>query len=110
MDPQGREVVANVPQVVEVRTQDGVRYESRFFPIYQAPPNIAKQHFALERRKAVENVYQMKLNFDSYNDNNEFGVRMTPQDYNFQSDIDEMEQPTDYDPSSDDPEAEEDEG
>jgi hypothetical protein len=107
-DPQGREVVANVPQVIEVRTPDGVRYESRFFPIYKAPPHVAKQHFALERRKAVENVYQMKLNFDSYNDNNEFGFKMPPPDYNFQADIDDMEQPTEYNPKLDDPESEDD--
>lgn len=95
-DPQGREVIANVAQVVEVKTADGSKFESRFFPLFKAPPSVARQHFALERRRAVENVYQMKLNFDSYNDNNEFNFKMREPNYNFQADIDDMEQPTEY--------------
>lgn len=90
---------ANFPAIVEVVTADGVRYEARFFPAFKAPPAIAEQHFALERRRVVQTVQQMKLDSDSYNDNNEFGVTMEPQDYNIQRDLDEMELSAEYDPN-----------
>jgi len=44
-------------------------------------------------------VLQMKLDFDSYNDNNEHGATLEPLDVNFQKDLDEMSLSGDiYDP------------
>jgi hypothetical protein len=40
----------------------------------------------------------MKLDFDSYNDNNEFQAILAPLDLNFQKDLDEMDLPSEYDP------------
>jgi hypothetical protein len=101
IDPQGREVRANFAAVVEVMTTDGLKRESKFYPIFKAPPEIADQQFALDRRQALGTVQQMKLDFDSYNDNNEFGATLQPLDLNFQRDIDEMSLPAEYDPYGD---------
>lgn len=40
----------------------------------------------------------MKLDFDSYNDNNEFGATLPPLDLDFKNDIEEMSLPSNYDP------------
>ncbi len=90
IDPQGREVRANFAAVVEVMTPEGPKRKSKFYPIFKAPPEIADQQFALDRKQALGTLHQMKLDFDSYNDNNEFGVTLKPLDLNFQRDIDEM--------------------
>jgi hypothetical protein len=43
----------------------------------------------------------MKLDFDSYNDNNEFGAQLPALDLNFQRDLDEAEMGSEYDPYGD---------
>jgi hypothetical protein len=45
-------------------------------------------------------MQQMKLNFDSYNDNNTFGVVLPPQDLDFRKDLEEMDLSTEYDPDA----------
>jgi len=104
VDPQGREVSANFAAIVEVMTPDGPKRESRFYPTFKAPTEIATQHFALSRRQTLTTVYQMKLDFDSYNDNNEFSTILPDLDLNFQKDLDEMSLPDEYDPDLDDEE------
>jgi hypothetical protein len=105
-DPQGREVRANFAVVEEVMTPDGPKRMSRFYPIYKAPPESVRQALALDRRQALATVKQMKLDFDSYNDNNEFGATLPPLDLDFNRDIEEMDMPVEYDP---DPYGDEDE-
>src|SRR5437016_2707638 len=51
IDPQGREVRANFAAVVEVMTPEGPKRESKFYPIFKAPPEIADQQFALDRKQ-----------------------------------------------------------
>ena len=41
---------------------------------------------------------QMTIDFDSYNDNNEYGVVLDPLDLDFNKDIEEMRLPVQYDP------------
>jgi hypothetical protein len=65
---------------------------------------IARQALALDRKQALITVQQMKLDFDSYNDNNEFGATLGPLDVNFQKDLDEMSLPDEYNPDLDDEE------
>jgi hypothetical protein len=45
-DPQGREVRANFARVEEVMTPEGPKHMSKFYPIFEAPPEIARQAFA----------------------------------------------------------------
>jgi hypothetical protein len=106
LDPQGREVRANYASVEEIMTPDGPKRSARFYPIFKAPPEVARQALALDRKQALATVQQMKLDFDSYNDNNEFGVELPPLDLDFNKDIAEMSLPTEYDP---DPYGDEDE-
>lgn len=95
-DPQGREVRANFAVVEEVQTAEGPKRMSRFYPIFKAPPDVVRQALALDRRTALATVKQMKLDFDSYNENNEFGATLPPIDMDFQRDVDEMSMPVDY--------------
>jgi hypothetical protein len=106
LDPQGREVRANYASVEEVMTEEGPKRRSQFYPIFKAPPEVARQALALDRKQALATVQQMKLDFDSYNDNNEFGVTLEPLDMDFNKDIEEMGLPAEYDP---DPYGDEDE-
>jgi hypothetical protein len=101
-DPQGREVRANFAAVEEVETEDGLKRVSRFYPIFKAPPDVVRQALALDRRQALATAKQMKLDFDSYNDNNEFGVTLEPLDMDLNKDLDEMSRPSTYDPGLDD--------
>lgn len=97
-DPQGREVRALYPSVEEVMTADGPKRMSSFYPIFKAPGEVVRQALALDRRQALSTVKQMKLDFDSYNDNNEFGITLPPLDLDFNKDIEEMGFPSEYDP------------
>jgi hypothetical protein len=98
VDPQGREVRANYAAVEEEMTEDGPRRRAKFYPSFKAPPEVARQSFALDRKQALATVLQMTIDFDSYNDNNEFGVVLDPLDLDFNKDIEEMRLPVDYDP------------
>lgn len=96
LDPQGREVRANLPILEEVVTRDGLKYRSRWYPIFEAPANVARQSFALRRRSALADVRQLHFDFLSYNDNNILGEQLEPMDYNFEKDIAELSEPTTY--------------
>lgn len=108
-DPQGRDVHANFAALVEVDTPDGPKRRSKFYTAFQAPPEVARQALALDRKQALNTVLQMKLDFDSYNDNNTYGASLDPLDVNFQKDLDEMSLPEVYDPNLDDEDEDEDE-
>jgi hypothetical protein len=95
-DPQGREVRANFAAVEEVMTADGPKRVSRFYPIFKAPPDVMRQALALDRRQALATAKQMKLDFDSYNDNNEFGAVLEPLDMDLNKDLEEMGLPGEY--------------
>jgi hypothetical protein len=107
-DPQGREVRANFSAVEEIETTEGPKRRSKWYPIFKAPPEVARQAFSLERRQALANVAQMKLDFDSYNDNNDFGAQLEPLDLDFNKDIEEMSLPDSYIPNPEDEEEEDD--
>jgi hypothetical protein len=98
MDPQGREVRANFATIEEVMTPEGPKRMARFYPIFKAPPEVVRQALAMDRNQALATVQQMKLDFDSYQDNNEFGATLPPLDLDFNKDIEEMSLPPDYDP------------
>jgi hypothetical protein len=77
-------------------TREGLKYRSRWFPIFEAPGKVARASFALRRRSALADVRQLHFDFLSYNDNNKLGEHLDPMDYNFDKDIAEMSEPTTY--------------
>jgi hypothetical protein len=97
-DPQGREVRANFAAIEEVMTVDGPKRMSKWYPIFKAPAEVVRQALALDRKQALATVQQMKLDFDSYNENNEGHEVLPPLDLDFNKDLEEMSLPTDYDP------------
>jgi hypothetical protein len=96
LDPQGREVRANLPIVEEIMTADGPQRRSRWYPIFDAPAQVARASFSLRRRLALADVAQLKFDFMSWNDNNRVGESLEPLDFDFNKDLSEMEQPTTY--------------
>jgi hypothetical protein len=101
-DPQNREVRASIARVEEVITPDGPKRMAKFYPVFEAPPDLARQHYQIERRLAVENAVQLDLELASYNDNNIFDATLNPLDWNLTPDIEEKGLPTEYDPYGDD--------
>ena len=95
-DPQGREVRANHPEMIEVQTAKGVRWRSVWYRIYEMPPEKMRGSGQLRRRGAFRDVYQIHIDFESYNDNNIFGARVDQLDFNFNKDIKESNMPTEY--------------
>jgi len=85
-------------------TEEGPKRMARFYPIFKAPPDVVRQALALDRRQALATAQQMKLDFDSYNDNNEFGVKLEPLDLDLNKDLAEMNLPSTYDPILDEEE------
>jgi hypothetical protein len=85
-------------------TPDGPKRMAVFYPAFEAPPELAQQHYQMERRLAVENAVQLDLELDSYNDNNIFGERINSIDWNLSPDIEEKGLPTEYDPYGDEDE------
>jgi hypothetical protein len=108
VDRQGREVRANLPIIEEVKTPDGPKRLSRYYPIFDAPARVARASFALRRRAALADVAQLHFDFLSYNENNHLGERIDALDYNFNTDIEEMSHPTEYESDPDEDEEEED--
>jgi hypothetical protein len=98
VDPQGREVRSYFAAVEEVMTPEGLKRASRFYPLFKAPVNVVRQALALDRRQALATAIQMKLDFDSYNENNELGEVLEPLDLDFNKDIQEMSLPSEYEP------------
>jgi hypothetical protein len=106
-DPQGREVRAHFSAIEEVQTKEGPKRVSRFYPIFKAPPEVVRQALALDRRQALATAIQMKLDYDSYNDNNEFGVTLEPLDLDLNKDLEEIGLPSTYIPDFGDEEDDE---
>lgn len=97
-DPQGREIRANIPVFEEVMTTDGLKRRSRWFPLFEAPPKVARASFSLRRRAALADAVQLHFDWLSYNDNNVLGETLDPLDLNFEKDIAEMSESTVYEP------------
>jgi len=95
-DPQGRDVHANQPEMVEVMTPKGIRWRSQWYKIFEMPPEKMRAAGALRRRGAFHDVFQIHIDFDSYNDNNIFKAEVEQLDFNFNKDILEATMPTDY--------------
>lgn len=87
-DPQGREVRKNHP----VRGEQGVLWVDH----QTARPEQIRVSLQTRRRGILADCVQCSIDFDSYNDNNLYGVKLPPMDFNFNTDLDELKKPTDY--------------
>lgn len=56
-----------------------------------APPKVMRTSLSLRRRAAVADVWQLKLDFDSYNDYNNLGAKLDDMDFNLNKDIAELQ-------------------
>lgn len=110
-DPQHRWVRKHHPVIVEVKTKDGIKRYSTWYDIYEMPPEKMRGSLQLRRRAALADVQQLKFDFDSYNDNNNFGATLQAMDFDFNKDLAEMAEPVTYPseaPEDSDEESEED--
>jgi hypothetical protein len=96
IDPQQREVRANLPIIEEVQTPEGPKRRARWYPLFDAPANVARASFALRRRAALADSAQTAFDFMSWNENNIYGDKLEPLDWDFTPDIEELMQPTSY--------------
>lgn len=95
-DPQGRDVRLHHPVIIEEMTPSGVRRRSRWYTIFDAPADHMRLAAQLRRRASLSDAVQLKLDYESWNDNNKFGDTLPPLDFDFNKDIEEMNLPTDY--------------
>jgi hypothetical protein len=110
VDPQGREVRANHAIFFREITPSGPRKRSRWLPLFDAPPKHMLVSAQLRRRQAVADVMQLRLDLESYNENNHHGATVPIPDFDLNKDIEELrqsveykEEPTDDDDDDDEP-------
>lgn len=110
-DGHGREVHARQPEMVEVRTPEGIRWRSKWWRTFEMPPEKMRAAGQLRRRGAYRDVLQIHIDFESYNDYNIFKAKLDQLDFNFNKDIEESRLPTEYPegPTLDDEDEEDDE-
>jgi hypothetical protein len=112
-DPQGREVRANLPIMEDKLTSEGLKRKTTWYPIFEAPADVARTSFALRRRAAFRDCLQLHFDFLSWNENNASGHELDGMDYDFNADIEDVSMPTTYsdelleDPFADDDDNEE---
>jgi hypothetical protein len=95
-DPQGRHVRKNHAIFIPVVTKDGIVRRSRWYEKDIAPPEHMRLSLQLRRTAAFHDVRQMDLDFQSYNDNNVYGVKLPLMDYNMNPDVQESNLPATY--------------
>lgn len=94
-DPQGRHV--RTYHATKNRTSDG-RQQVFWADMRSAPAEHTESAFQQRRTQIVGDCRQLKVDVDSYNDNNKFG-RHYQLILNFIDDVAEREQPTTYRPN-----------
>lgn len=92
-DPQGREVRK---YHFVIQQEPSGKKTSKAYDIYNAPPDHMRLSLSLRRRSALNDVVQLDLDLQSYNENNKFGEVIPSFDYNFNKDMEEGSMPTDY--------------
>jgi hypothetical protein len=107
VDPQDRHVRKHHCVVYTVDTPDGLKRRSRWWQIYSAPPKEMRAALTLRRAMMVSDAVQLSIDFDSYNDNNNFGATLEAMDYNLNEDVREKRLPTRYPEGPEDDDEEE---
>ena len=89
-DPQNREVRKNHPVF------DHASGKVIWVDITKASPERMRLSFSGHRNRILAECKQLSLDYDSYNENNPFGVTLTQIDFDFTADIEESKQPVQY--------------
>jgi hypothetical protein len=107
IDPQDREVRKFHSVTQTIRTPEGEKRSSTWYQKDDAPPGHMRVSLQQRRQSALADVRQLKLDFDSYNDNNAFGATLPDLDFDFNKDIEELAMPTHYPADGEEEEGEE---
>src|SRR5436309_548546 len=75
-DPQGRNVRKHHCVIYTVETTEGLKRRSRWWVLYNAPPEEIWAAFQLRRAMMVSDAVQLSIDYDSYNDNNLHGANL----------------------------------
>lgn len=96
-DPQNRRVRKNHAFKVSVNGPEGVTQRTLWCDIETAEPR--QMHLSLQqrRRQIVGDCTQLKIDAESYSDNNKHGASIQLS-FNFEPDLIELEQDTEYNP------------
>ena len=80
-----------------VLIEDPITHEKidRWVDITTAPPKQMKLSLTVRREAAFADVFQLKTDLDSYNDNNSFGAKLE-MDFNYNLDLQERSLPGEY--------------
>jgi hypothetical protein len=86
-DLKGSDVKRRHAILVPTVTPNRVKNRSRWYNIYDAPPKVMRTSLSRRRRAAVADMWQLKLDFDSYNDYNKLGAKLDDMDFNLNKEI-----------------------
>jgi hypothetical protein len=89
-DPQNREVRKNHPVF------DHATGKVIWVDITKAKPDQMRLSFGGHRNRILAECKQLSLDFESYNENNAFGITLPPIEFNFTRDIEESKMPVQY--------------
>ncbi len=95
-DPQGRQV-RKKHAIQETRELPDGNYEqlTLWVDIEDASPEQMEAAFKLRRLQVLGDCKHLKIDVDSFNDNNRFGARIQ-MEFDFTRDLEELEQPSEY--------------
>jgi hypothetical protein len=93
VDPQGREVRLN--HHVSIGRDDGT-HSDLWIDHRTAKPQQMHLSFQQRRQGILADCKQEKVDYDSYNDNNPYKVKLPQMDFDFNKDLEELDQPTTY--------------
>jgi hypothetical protein len=103
LDPQGRSVHAKHCARISEQDESGLKVQRTLWFDRSAPPEL--MHVSLQQlRKAIlGDNRQLKIEQDSYNENNTYGATIQLS-FDYTQDLLEMEQGSEYNPPMDDDE------
>lgn len=95
IDPQGRTVRALLAVPV-TDTDDAGNRKYGYFPLFQTEPNKVEVGLKLRRTWAYKRVEQIKIDWESYNDNNIFNAKIPQLDFDFEQALQDAKMPTEW--------------
>lgn len=97
-DPQGRTVRAKHCAVITEKDEEGqLVQKTLWFDRDMATPELMHRSLQQRRKGVFGDLKQLKLDLDSYNDNNIQGARLQ-MSFNFERDLEEIEHDAEYNP------------
>jgi hypothetical protein len=103
-DPQSRRVRTNHPYKEWILGESGERQQKTMWgDIWSLNPEQMRNSVQVRRKQSLGEVRQIKIDLESYNDNNGFGAKIQ-MSFNFDKDLQEIFQDTEYNPDKDRPE------